>query len=283
LFVFFSGDTHTVLFKDLSKEVISEMGKRINADHHTTRRILQSFEIPDHFLTNFGDIFHLFPDTPVKLLRDACEALQLYDLVELLEKPIPHLTKSLRPVLTLDEVRKLGKIDGRPMSHHSRAAVLIFANSEDDSNVKSFESFFKSLNNKSEVTIVQYNDLLKLARRREEIQTEFRLSTAKAELQRSYRSIEKRVRRGKQWQQVEQQNEMMKLTSQLQMQRQTVEQLEKELEENKAKEKKEEENIKTAASKVIDRWIQRQGWCKWRKVLSLSTVPPNRDVFLQRL
>ena len=206
------------------------MGNRINADHHTTRRILQSFEIPDHFLRKFGDIFHLFPDTPVKLLRDVCEALQLYDLVELLEKPIPHITKSLRPVLTLDEVRKLGKIDGRPVSHHSRAAVLIFADSEDDSNVKSCESFFKSLNNKSEVTIVQCNDLLKLARKRH-----------------------------------------------------TVEQLEKELEEIKAKKKKEEENIKTAASKAIDRWIQRQGWCKWIKVLSLRTVPPKRDVVLQRL
>ena len=246
LFVFFSGDTHTVLFKDLSKEVISEMGKRINADHHTTRRILQSFEIPDHFLRKFGDIFHLFPDTPVKLLRDVCEALQLYDLVELLEKPTPHVTKSLRPVFTLDEVRKLGKIDARPISHHSRAAVLIFANSEDNSNVKSCESFFKSLNNKSEVTIVQCNDLLKFGRNEMELVS---LSRAMAEVQ----------RRGEQWHQVEQQIKMMKLTSELRM------------------------NIETAASKAIDRWIQRQGWCKWIKVLSLRTVPPKRDVFLQRL
>jgi len=269
-----SGDTHTALFKDLSKEVISEMGNRINADHHTTRRILQSFEIPDHFLRKFGDIFHLFPDTPVKLLRDVCETLQLYDLVELLEKPIPRITKSLRPVLTLDEVRKLGKIDGRPVSHHSRAAVLIFADSEDDSNVKSCESFFKSLNNKSEVTIVQCSDLLKLARKRSDIEL-FRLNKATAE--RWDRSI-KNVRRGEQWQQVEQQIEMMKLTSQLQMQRQTVEQLEKELEEVEAKEKREEENIKTTASKVIDRWIQRQDEFSFFAVFTFSSVWQSDDV-----
>ena len=257
------------------------MGNRIEADDHATRCILQSFGIPDHFSRNFGDLFHFFSDTPVKLLRDVCEALQLYDLVDLLEKPIPRVTKSLRPVLTLDEVRKLGKIGARPIAYHSRAAVLILAGSEDDSYVKSCESFFKSLDNKSEVNIIQCGDRLKLAREWQHM-TESSLIRAKAELQRLYRSI-KNVRRGEQWQQVEQQNEMIKLTSQFQMQRQTVEQLEKELEEIKAKEKKEEENIKTAASKVIDRWTQRQGWCKWRKVLSLRTVPPNRDVFLQRL
>jgi len=241
LFVFFSGDTHTVLFKDLSKEVISEMGNRIKADRHTTRRILQSFEIPDHFLRKFGDIFHLFPDTPVKLLRDVCEALQLYDLVELLEKPTPHVTKSLRPVFTLDEVRKLGKIDARPISHHSRAAVLIFANSEDNSNVKSCESFFKSLNNKSEVTIVQCNDLLKFGRNEMELVS---LSRAMAEVQ----------RRGEQWHQVEQQIKMMKLTSELRM------------------------NIETAASKAIDRWIQRQDEFSFFAVFNFSSVWQSDDV-----
>ena len=228
------------------------------SDYLVTARILQSFGIPEHLSRRFRDIFHFFPDTPVKLLRDVCEALQLYDLVDLLEKPIPRVTKSLRPVLTLDEVRKLGKIDGRPISHHSRAAVLIFADSEDDSDVKSCESFFKSLNNKSEVAIVQCRDhLLKVVHERRDM--EVSKLKGKVKVAGLNRSIEK-AKRGEQWQQVEQQTEMMGLTSELQMLRQTVWRWEKELEEIKAKERKEKENVETAASKVIEKWIQLQGW-----------------------
>jgi len=259
LFVFFSGDTHTVFFKDLNEDVIGEMESRIKvSDYLVTARILQSFGIPSHLSRRFRDVFHFFPDTPVKLLRDVCEALQLYDLVDLLEIPIPRGTKSLRPVLTLGEVRKLGKIDGRPISHHSRAAVLIFADSEDCPDVKSCESFFKSLNNKSEVAIVRGSDhLLKVVHEHRDMEvSELR---AKLKVQGLNRSIEN-VKRGTLWQQLEQQTEIMKLTSRLQMQRQTVEQLEKELEEIKAKERKEKEKVETAVSKVIEKWIQLQGW-----------------------
>ena len=247
----FSGDTHTVFFKDLSKEVISEMGNRMEADHHATRRILQSFGIPNHFSKNVRDIFHLFSDTPVKLLRDVCEALQLYDLVDLLEKPIPRVTKSLRPVLTLDEVRKLGTVDGCPISYRSLAAVLIFADSEDDSNVKSYETFFKSV--KCEVTIIQTRDLLELAHELGRLNRKRK----KAKVQRLTRRLEEAKQA---WQQVEQQTKTMKLTSELQMQRQNAEQLEKEYKEIEAKDRKEKENVETAALTVIDRWIQRQGW-----------------------
>ena len=251
----FSDDAHNIFFKDLDEEVIREMGNRIEAGDHATRRILQSFGIPDPFHGRIPDIFHLFPDTPVKLLRDVCEALQYYDLVDLLAKPISNLTKSLRPVLTLDEVRKLRKTDGRPIYYHSRAAVLIFADSDDDSNVKSCETFFKSLNIKSEVNIIQCRDLLT----RELQLADMNLSRAKEEVQRLQRSIEK-GKRGEQSQQVEDQTNMMELTSELQMRRQKVEQLEKELKETEVR----------STSTVIDKWIQRQGWCEWRKVKSLK-------------
>jgi len=228
----------------------------MEADHHATRRILQSFGIPDHFLKNFRDIFHLFSDTPVKLLRDVCEALQLYDLVDLLEKPIPRVTKSLRPVLTLDEVRKLGTIDGCPISYRSLAAVLIFADSEDDSDVKSYETFFKSVNNKSEVTIIQTRDLLELAHELGRLKRKQKI----AEVQCQW--LTRRLKEAKKaWQQVEQQTKTMKLTSELQMQRQNAEQLEKEYKEIEAKDRKEKENVETAALTVIEKWIQRQGWC----------------------
>ena len=270
LLSFFSGDTHAVFIKDLSKEVISEMGNRMEADHYATRCILQSFGIPDHFRgSKFRDISHLFPDTPVKLLRDVCEALQLYDLVDMLEKPIPHLNKTLRPVLTLDEVRKFERIDDRPISYHSRAAVLIFANIEDASFIKSCESFFKSLNNKSEVTIIQTIDLLELALELEQIKRKQRI----AKVQRLSHIMEDDAKQAGPLQQpLEQQTKTMKLISELQMQRQTPEQLEKKYKEIEAKERKEKENVETAALTVIDRWIKRQGWCKVVSEKSLGSV-----------
>ena len=209
------------------------MTNRIKADHRAPRDILQSFGITGYY-RGFHDIFKLFPDTPVKLLRDVCEVLQLYDLVDLLQKPAqpkPHVTKSLRPVLTLDEVRKLGKTDARPISYHSRAAVLIFVESESDSNVKSYESFFKSLNNNSEVIIIQCDGIMKLIKERSELQ--FRL-LADATV---------RFRGKPSWY--------------------IQKPLEKELAEIEAKQRKEEENVETAASTVVDRWIQHQGWYKW--------------------
>ena len=245
LFVFFfSDDTHTVFFIDLSADVISEVTNRIIADHRATRHILQSFGITGYY-RGCHDIFELFPDTPVKLLRDVCEVLQLYDLVDLLEKPIqpkPHVTKSLWPVLTLDEVRKLGKTDARPLSYHSRAAVLIFAESENDSNVKSYESFFKSLNNNSEVIIIQCDGIMKLLKERSNIQS--RLSAARGRFLGTPNSAPFRSRES---------------------QIQRLEQLEKELAEIEAKRWKEKGNVETTASTVIDRWIQHQGWYKWKK------------------
>lgn len=67
--IFFSDETHTVFFRDLSADVISEVTNRIKAGHRATRHILRSFGITDYY-RGFHDIFELFPDTPVKLLRD---------------------------------------------------------------------------------------------------------------------------------------------------------------------------------------------------------------------
>jgi len=243
-----SDDTHTVFFRDLSADVISEVTNRIEADHRAPRDILQSFGITGYY-RGFRGIFKLFPDTPVKLLRDVCEVLQLYDLVDLLQKPVqpkPHVTKSLRPVLTLDEVRELGKSDARPISYHSRAAVLIFVESENDSNVKSYESFFKSLNNNSEVIIIQCDGIMKLMKERRELQ--FRpLADATAR----FRGIPS-------WY--------------------TQKRLEKELAEIKAKQRKEEENVETAASTVVDRWIQHQDEFSFFAVFSFWPVSFSADV-----
>ena len=67
----------------------------------------------------------MFPDTPVKLLKEVFEALQLYDLIDLLEEGKPRATRSLRPALRLQEIEKLRNPDDRPISYHSSVAVLI--------------------------------------------------------------------------------------------------------------------------------------------------------------
>ena len=230
----------------------------MEADHHARSLILQSFGITDRFRGRFCDIFHLFPYTPVKPLRDICKTLQLYDLVDLIENAILHFTKSLRPSLTLDEVRKLGKIDGRPISFHTAAAVLIFADSEDDFNAKNYESFFKSLNIKNEVTITPCGDVLKLEKKSSNIHVRLRKADMKFR-QMDYQLFSMNQLFSMKVTSESQQSKIMELASEVQMQRQTVEQLEKELKEIEKKEEKVKENVETAASTVIDRWIQRQG------------------------
>ena len=61
------------------------------------------------------DIKDLFPDTPVKMLKDVFEALQmqLYDLAEFLEKATNAKPRALRPVISLNEIEKLPSANNR--------------------------------------------------------------------------------------------------------------------------------------------------------------------------
>ena len=105
-----------------------------------------------------------FPDTPIKLLRDVFEELQLYDLVELLEKVKP---RTLRPVFPLKEIRKALNATNRPTKFYSKAEVLIIKFSESiaaDYNVLSFRSFLKALNPESNITTVTSRNLAKTLR-----------------------------------------------------------------------------------------------------------------------
>ena len=102
-------------------------------------------------------MFDSFPDTPVKMVRDVVEALQLYDLVDLLNQAMSRQrpVRSLHLVLTLDEISILRNPENRPASYHSKAAVLIFTEDEHDASVKQVTKFFKDLDNGSEVTIMR--------------------------------------------------------------------------------------------------------------------------------
>ena len=159
----FSGDDHKLCWKDLSGEAIRKLERRLKNDQTAFKQICQSFGIDRTPLfsraSTFGRILNVFPYTPVSLLKEVFEALQLYDLIDLLEEGKPLATRLLRPALRLQEIEKLRNPDDRPISYHSSVAVLIidFAETCDTEGIK---KFFKGLNTKSEVTVVRCRNVI---------------------------------------------------------------------------------------------------------------------------
>ena len=219
VFNFLLDDTLKLCLKDLSENVISELERRLESDEDAKKLVCQSFGInPSHLPPKFSSVFSLFPDTPVKLLKNVFEALQLYDLLELLEQQTKSFTaRSLRLALTLDEIKKLRNTTDRPTTFHSCGAVLIFVDDEDESNVIGIKTFFTDLDTKSDVTIIHCRDWIE-GRRETRALMRGRLASKE---------------------------EMMA-----------------KIEEHETAIRKEEENIETATLTVIERWIERQGWCK---------------------
>ena len=145
----------------MNKRVISEIKERLNRDHDAFKRVKQSFGIPKRpsRLSSFSTIVRLFPDTPVTMLKDVFEALQLSDLLESLENKSaikPH--RSLQLAYTLDEIKKLNGVADLPTTYHSCGAVLIIADDENVSNASAIKTFFTDLDKKSDVTeiLTQY-------------------------------------------------------------------------------------------------------------------------------
>lgn len=155
----------------MNERVITEIQERLQRDPAAYKRVLQSFGINKYRLRlmNFSSIFQLFPDTPVTMLKDVFEALQLHDLLELLEiKSIkPH--SSLQLAYTLDEIKKLNEVADLPTTYHSCGAVLIIADDENVSNVSAIKTFFTDLDSKSDVTEIVIQDLPTLRHLKEEI------------------------------------------------------------------------------------------------------------------
>ena len=159
----------------MKERVISEIKERLNRDPDAFKRVLQSFGITKEpsRLRNFSSIFQLFPDTPVTMLKDVFEALQLYDLLELLEIKSaikPH--SSLQLAYTLDEIKKLnGAVADLPTTYHSCGAVLIITDDENVSSASAIKTLFTDLDNKSDVTEILTQDIPTLTHLNEEIQT----------------------------------------------------------------------------------------------------------------
>ena len=159
----FSGDDHKLCWKDLRSEVIGKLDVRLKNDQTAFKQIFQTFGVktsPFFYRTiTFHEILSMFPDTPVKLLKEVFEALQLYDLIDLLEEGKPRATRSLRPALRLQEIEKLRNPDDRPISYHSSVAVLIIDFAE-TCDTEGIEKFFKGLNTKSEVTVIRCRNVI---------------------------------------------------------------------------------------------------------------------------
>lgn len=109
-------------------------------------------------------IGYLFPDTPVSVLKECFEALQLYDFAEFLAAKVRP--RSLHSVLSSEEVEKLNT--GNLLTNfHSNAhiAVLIFNDSDESVNAQKIEKFFGDLNVRNAVTFM--DSTLKVGKRRE--------------------------------------------------------------------------------------------------------------------
>ena len=156
----------------MNGRVISEIRERLKRDSDALKRVLQSFGITKNPLPlrNFSSIFQLFPDTPVTMLKDVFEALQLYDLLELLE-----LKSAIRPhsllqlAYTLDEIKKRNGVADLPTTYHSCGAVLIITDDENVSSASAIKTFFTDLDNKSDVTEILTQEIPILRHLNEEI------------------------------------------------------------------------------------------------------------------
>ena len=156
----------------MNEKVISAIKERLKRDPAAFKRVIQSFGIPKKpsRLSSFSTIVRLFPDTPVTMLKDVFEALQLYDLLELLENKSatkPH--RSLQLAYTLDEIKKLNGVADLPTTYHSCGAVLIITDDENVSSSSAIKTFFTDLDNESDVTEILIQDTPTLRHLKEEI------------------------------------------------------------------------------------------------------------------
>ena len=156
----------------MDTRVLSEIQDRLERDYDALKLVLQSFGISKKplRLRNVSSIFQLFPDTPVTMLKDVFEALQLYDLLELLEiKSAIKLHRSLQLAYTLDEIKKLNVVADLPTTYHSCGAVLIITDDETVSSASEIKTFFTDLENNSDVTEILTQEIPTLRHLNEEI------------------------------------------------------------------------------------------------------------------
>ena len=132
------------------------MDQKLSADKVALDRVFRFFGLkvdfrPSRHVSCMRQIAHSFPNTPVDLMRQCFEALQMYDLVDLLEKAVK--TSSLRPVLSSGEVETL-RTGNLPTKSHNNVVVLVVNESADKDLNQKIEGFFKELNSQNDVTVI---------------------------------------------------------------------------------------------------------------------------------
>ena len=149
-------------------ELTEELTSKLNRNKDVLNRFYRSFGLdPDllHGELDRRNIGKIFPDTPVKLLKEVFEALKLYDFAEFLEKATKPRT--LRPALPLKEIEKLSIVSNRPTKVYTKAKVLIVnvceaCETSADNDVETAGSFFKAQNSRNEVTTLKTDSFKEL-------------------------------------------------------------------------------------------------------------------------
>ena len=228
------------------------MDWKLSADRVGLERVFRFFGLkvdfrPSSHVSCMRQIAHSFPNTPVDLMRQCFEALQMYDLVDLLEKAVK--TSSLRPVLSSGEVETL-RTSNLPTKSHNNVVVLVVNESADKDLNQKIEGFFKELNSQNDVTVIgsswseeKLKELWDLKRNQMDLK---RLSQV-AKMRRVFGPKSRKLR----WN-----DEVSGITFE-------IAQLEKEIAMNKPLVEellKENEETKTIITSTMDNWIQNQGW-----------------------
>ena len=157
-FVFrFLESSFKLRLKDLPENVTKELKWQLQSDPVAEKWFYESFGLAPPKEGRdpqvLEDLEILFPETPLKLLKDVFDALQLCDLVDLLEKEKP---RTLRPSLPLRDIRKKPNYSNRPTRFYSKAAVLTIdtGTGQAQSYAQRIGSFFKEFNSQSKVTTI---------------------------------------------------------------------------------------------------------------------------------
>lgn len=162
MFVIFFTESSKLCLKDLSDDVTHELIEMLQADEVALEKFYQFFglKLGDRYPLKGRFLLHeikkLFPDTAVNVLKECFEVLRLYDLVEILEKVKP---RSLRPVVSQEQIEKLRRTDDRPTKYHSNVAVLVVDSTVEGDilereDARKIETCFKDLNSRNGVAII---------------------------------------------------------------------------------------------------------------------------------
>ena len=220
------------------------MDRKLSADEVGLNRVFRFFGLkvdfrPSSHVSCMRQLAHNFPNTPVDLMRQCFEALQMYDLVDLLEKAVK--TISLRPVLSSGEVEALRAVN-LPTKSHNNVIVLVVNESVDKDLNQKIEGFFKELNSQNDVTVIGS---------KEKLQELWDLKESLEHRQLNLQYLRQMVKSEK----TKRSNEEFFIKFEFE-----IAQFEKKIATLVGEQMKENEETKTIITSTMDNWIQNQGW-----------------------